>query len=156
MDEVQTLRAHPPHNGKQLLYFRMKHRLMITVPTHKCHKSSFKHSKTSYVFTSGRVIFTVQIHRRKELLKGLKWPLQNGPLIPQNSRISVIVLQDLMKWNVCQRGVEMLWVAQDTTLFQTGQERNMTTFDGHVWTVVFNSSSLHIVEYFMFMGEGEK
>jgi hypothetical protein len=52
--------------------------------------------------------------------------------------------------------VEMLWVAQDTTLFQTGQERNMTTFDGHVWTVVFNSSSLHIVEYFMFMGEGEK
>jgi hypothetical protein len=79
MDEVQTSTAYPPHNGKQLLYFRMKYRLTITVPTHKCHKRSFKHSKTSYVVTSGRVIFTIQIHSRKEFLKGLKWPLQNGP-----------------------------------------------------------------------------
>jgi len=28
---------------------------MIIVPTHKCHKSPFKHSKTIYVFTFGRV-----------------------------------------------------------------------------------------------------
>jgi hypothetical protein len=56
-------------------------------------------------------------------------------------------------------GVNLSWThkyAHDTMLFQTGQERNMTTFDGPVWTVVFNSSSLHIVDYFMFVGEGEK
>ncbi len=56
-------------------------------------------------------------------------------------------------------GVNLSWThkyAQDTMLFQTGQERNMTTSDGPIWTVVFNSSSLHIVEYFMFMGEGAK
>jgi hypothetical protein len=35
---------------------------MITVPTHKRHESPFKHSKTIYVFTSGPVIVTVQIH----------------------------------------------------------------------------------------------
>ncbi len=51
---------------------------MITVPTHERHKSSFKHSNTIYVLTSGRVIVTVQIHSRKKILKGLKWPLQNG------------------------------------------------------------------------------
>jgi hypothetical protein len=42
---------------------------MITVPTHKRHESSLKHSKTIYVFTSGRVIVTVQIHSRKKLLR---------------------------------------------------------------------------------------
>jgi len=45
---------------------------MITVPTHKHHKSPFKHSKTIYVFTSGRVIVTVEIDRRKKILKGVK------------------------------------------------------------------------------------
>jgi hypothetical protein len=35
---------------------------MITVPTHKRHKRPFKHLKTIYVFTSGPVIVTVQIH----------------------------------------------------------------------------------------------
>jgi hypothetical protein len=44
---------------------------MITVPTHKHNKSPFKHWKTIYV-TSGRVIVTVEIHRRKKLLKGVK------------------------------------------------------------------------------------
>jgi hypothetical protein len=42
-----------PQNSKQLLYFRIEYRLMITRPTHKRHKSPFKHSKTIYVFTSG-------------------------------------------------------------------------------------------------------
>jgi len=35
---------------------------MIAVPTQKRHKSPFKHSKTIYVFTSGQIIVTVQIH----------------------------------------------------------------------------------------------
>jgi len=35
---------------------------MITVPTHKRHKRPFKHLKTIYVFTSGPVIVTFQIH----------------------------------------------------------------------------------------------
>ncbi len=73
-----TVRASPLQNCKQLLYFKIKQCLMITVPTHKRHKSPFKHSKTIYVFTSGRVIVTVQINSRKKILKGLKWPLQNG------------------------------------------------------------------------------
>jgi hypothetical protein len=47
------LRASPsPHGPKKLLYFRMEYGLMITAPTHKRHKSPFKHSKTIYVFTS--------------------------------------------------------------------------------------------------------
>ncbi len=57
---------------------------MIAVPTHKCRKISFIHSKTIYVFTSGRVITTVQIHSREKLLKEFKWPLQNGPLKQQD------------------------------------------------------------------------
>jgi hypothetical protein len=74
---------------------------MSTVPTHKRHKSTFKHSKTIYVFTSGRVIVTVQIHSRK---KHLKWPLQNGPSIPESSTICTILLQDLMERSVCRWG----------------------------------------------------
>jgi hypothetical protein len=35
---------------------------MVTVPTHKRHKSPFERSKTIYVFTSGPVIVTVHIH----------------------------------------------------------------------------------------------
>jgi len=57
------VRASPPYTGKQLLYFRIEYCLMITVPTNKLHKSPFKHSKTIYVFTSGRVIVTLQIHK---------------------------------------------------------------------------------------------
>jgi len=45
---------------------------MITVPSHKRHKIPFKQSKTIYIFTSGQVIVTVQIHGRKKILKGLK------------------------------------------------------------------------------------
>ncbi len=60
---------------------------MIIVPTHKRHKSSFKHSKTINVFTSGRVIITLQIHRtKKSFLKGFKWPVQNGPSIPEEQQ----------------------------------------------------------------------
>jgi hypothetical protein len=66
-----------PQNSKQLLYFRIEYRLMITVPIHKCHKIPLKYSKTIYVFTSGCVIVAVQIHSRKKFLKGLKWSLQN-------------------------------------------------------------------------------
>jgi hypothetical protein len=43
-----------PQNSKHLLYFRIENN---TVSTQKCRKSSFKHSKTIYVFTSfGRVL----------------------------------------------------------------------------------------------------
>jgi hypothetical protein len=46
---------------------------MITDPTtQKRHKIPFKHSKTIYVVTSGRVTVTVQIHSRKKILKDLK------------------------------------------------------------------------------------
>jgi hypothetical protein len=38
---------------------------MIAVPI-QSDKSPFKHSKTIYVFTSGPVIVTVQIHSRKK------------------------------------------------------------------------------------------
>jgi hypothetical protein len=47
---------------------------MITIPTDKCRKSSFKHSKTIYVFTSRPGIVTVQIHSKKE--KGTKLKTQ--------------------------------------------------------------------------------
>jgi hypothetical protein len=45
---------------------------MIIVPTRNNHKNPFKHSKTIYVFTSGPLFVTIQIHSRKKLLKGLK------------------------------------------------------------------------------------
>jgi hypothetical protein len=69
---------------------------MIIVPTHKCHKSPFQHSKIIYVFTSKRVIVTMQLHNRIVFLKGLKWTLQNGPLILYTNKIFIILLQDLM------------------------------------------------------------
>jgi hypothetical protein len=72
---------------------------MITVPTHKCHKSSFKHSKTIHVFASGPLIITVQIHSRKKLLKGLKWPLQNRP--QYRSRAGVTLSCYKIKWKGC-------------------------------------------------------
>jgi hypothetical protein len=52
----------------------MENGLMITVPTHKLHKSPFKDSKTIYVFTSVWVIVTLHIHSRKKLLKRVKMP----------------------------------------------------------------------------------
>ncbi len=127
------VRASPPYTGEQPLHFRIEYCLMITVPTHKHHKSPFEHSKTIYVFTSGRVIVTLQIHKspfkhsktiyasgriiitlqihstkKKSFLKGLKWPVQNGPSIPESSRICAILLQDLLKRGVCRCEVEML------------------------------------------------
>ncbi len=59
VDDISALRASPTQNCKQLLYFKIKQCLMITVPTHKRHKSPHKHSMTIYVFTSERVIVTV-------------------------------------------------------------------------------------------------
>jgi hypothetical protein len=47
------VRASPPQNCKQLLYLKIEYCLMITVPTHKPHKSPLKHANTIYVFTSG-------------------------------------------------------------------------------------------------------
>jgi hypothetical protein len=66
------VRASPPHTGEQLLYLKIEYRLMITVFTHKCQKSPFKHSKTIYVFTSGWVIVDVQMHSRKKAFQGVK------------------------------------------------------------------------------------
>jgi len=40
---------------------------MIAVPTHKRHKRPFKQSKIIYIFTSGRVIATVQIYSGEKL-----------------------------------------------------------------------------------------
>ncbi len=81
---------------------------MITVPTHKRHRSPFKLSKSIYVFTSGPVIVTVQIYGRKKVLKGVKMTTAKTTSIEESSRICTIVLQDLMKRGVCKRAVEML------------------------------------------------
>jgi hypothetical protein len=81
---MHPLRASPPPKLETTPLFY--NRMSFNDPTHKRHKSPFKHSKSFYVFTSGRVIVTVQIHSRKKLLKGLKWPLQNGPLILERSK----------------------------------------------------------------------
>ncbi len=102
------VRASLPQNCKELPYLKIEYCLIITLPTHQRHKSPLKHSKTIYVFTSGRVLVTVQIHSRKQFLKGLKWPLQYGPLVPESSKICAILLQDLMKRGDCLCGVETL------------------------------------------------
>jgi hypothetical protein len=95
-------------DGVRESYFLPLQYIMISVTTHKRHKSPFKHSKTIYVFTSGQVLVTVQIHNRKKLLKGLKWPVQNGPSILESSTICAILQQDVMKRAVCRCQVEML------------------------------------------------
>jgi len=77
---------------------------MITVPTHKRHESPFTHSKTIDVFTSGPLRVTVQIHSRKKLLKGFKSPLQNRRQYRTQWRRHAILLQDLMKRDVCSVG----------------------------------------------------
>jgi hypothetical protein len=82
---------------------------MITVPTHKRHKSPFKHSKTIYVFTSGPVkSLHVQFHNRKNLVKGLKWPLQNWH--QYRSGAGVTLRCSKIEWKVVFAGVgvEML------------------------------------------------
>jgi hypothetical protein len=80
---------------------------MIIVPTHKRHKNPSKKSKTIYVFTYGRVIVTVQIHSRKRILKGLKWPLQKGHQYRSAAGFDTIMLQDLVKRDVCRCWVDM-------------------------------------------------
>jgi hypothetical protein len=81
---------------------------MITVPTHKRHKIAFKHPRTTYVFTSGPVIVTVQIHSRKKDFGGVKMTTAKSTLIQERSRIHAILMQDLMKRGVCRRAVEKL------------------------------------------------
>jgi hypothetical protein len=80
---------------------------MITVPTHKRHKSPFKHPKTIYIFTCGPVIVNVQIHSRKRF-GGVKMTTAKSTSIQERSRIYAILLQDLMKRGVCRRAVKML------------------------------------------------
>jgi hypothetical protein len=80
---------------------------MITVPTHKRHKSPFKHWKTIYVFTSRAVIVNVQFHSTKKVLKGLNDHCKND-VNTGAQQIHAILLQDLMKRGVCKRAVEML------------------------------------------------
>ncbi len=75
---------------------------MITVPTHKRHKKSFKHSKTIYVFTSGRVIVIVQIHSRKYIFKGVKMTTAKWTSVQERIRIHAILLEDLMKGGCLQ------------------------------------------------------
>jgi hypothetical protein len=81
---------------------------MITVPIHKRHKIPFKHLKTIYVFTSGRVTVTVQIHSRKKDFKGLKMSSAKWTSIQDSSRIHAVLLQDLMKRGDGRCGVETL------------------------------------------------
>jgi len=64
---VYVIRASPPQNCKQLLYVKIEQCLLITVPTHKRHKRPFKYSTIIYIFTSGRVIVTVQIQSGKKI-----------------------------------------------------------------------------------------
>ncbi len=72
-----------PANNSFIL--KIEYRLMITVPTHKCHKKVLLNTqKTIYVFTSGRVIVTVEIHNsRTKAFKGVKmttakWTISTG------------------------------------------------------------------------------
>jgi len=81
---------------------------MITVPTHKRHKTPFKHSKSIYAFTSGPVTVTDQIHSRKKHFEGVKMTTAKSTSIQERSRIHAIMLQDLMKRGVCRRAVKML------------------------------------------------
>jgi hypothetical protein len=61
-----------------------------------------------YIFTSGRVIVTVQIHSRKKLLKGVKMTIAKSTSIQERSRSYAILAEDLMERDVCSCGVEML------------------------------------------------
>ncbi len=59
----------------------------------KRHKSPLKHSKTIYVFTSGRVIVTVYVHGRKKDFKGVTTTTAKWTSIQERSRLSSILLQ---------------------------------------------------------------
>jgi hypothetical protein len=80
---------------------------MITVPTHKHHKSPFQHAKTIHIFTSGPLIVTVQI-LVVQAFKGVKMTTARLTSIQEQSRSNAILLQELMKRDVCRCGVEML------------------------------------------------
>jgi len=54
----------------RLLYFRIEYRLMISVQPKTVTKVPLNTQRPFYVFTSGRVIISVQIHSRKKLFKG--------------------------------------------------------------------------------------
>jgi hypothetical protein len=73
---------------------------MIIVLTHKRHKSPFKQSKTIYIFTSGWVIVTVQIHSRK---KGFKRGENDHCKMDINTGAQKD-LQDLMQMGLCKCG----------------------------------------------------
>jgi hypothetical protein len=68
-------------------------------------KSPFKQSKTIYIFPSGRVIVTVQIHSRKKDFKQVEMTTAKWTWIRERSRIYAIVVQDSMKRGVCRCGV---------------------------------------------------
>jgi hypothetical protein len=99
-----------PKTVKQLLYFNIEECLMVTVTTHSRHKSSFKHSKTIYVFTSGRVVVPLHVHSRKKILKELEWYLQNGHQYGSKAGFTLSCCKDLMKKGNCRCAVEMLLV----------------------------------------------
>jgi len=76
---------------------------MIIVPTHKRQKSPYRHSKTIYIFTYGRVIVSVQIHSRKKILKGVKmttakWTINTG--VQQDLRYHVARFSEKGCWQV--------------------------------------------------------
>ncbi len=81
---------------------------MITLRTHRRHKSPFQHSKTIDVFTSGPGIVNVQIHSIEKGFEGVKMTTANRTSIQERRTIYAIVLQDLMKRALCKRAVEML------------------------------------------------
>ncbi len=93
--EFRPERVSIPTPTKQLHFRTIEYYLMIIVPTRKRHKSPFKHSKTIYVFTSGRAIITGHIHSREKLLNGLKWSLQNGPSISESIRRICSMLESI-------------------------------------------------------------
>jgi hypothetical protein len=70
---LQPLRASPPPKTvNKLLCFRIENSLMITVLTHKRVVKVPLNTQRPfiYVFTSGRVIGSGQIHSRKKAFKG--------------------------------------------------------------------------------------
>jgi hypothetical protein len=78
--------------------------LHALVPPTKIIKVPLKGWKIIYVFTSGRVIVTVQNHTRKEVFKRVEMTTAKWTSIQECSRICAILLQDLMKRSVCQCG----------------------------------------------------
>ncbi len=87
---------------------------------HSRHKSSFKDSKTIYVFTAGRVIVNVHIHGREMVLKELPWHLQNGHHYRSKAGFTLscckidwkgldkLMFSNLTMHSLCRCAVEML------------------------------------------------